>query len=85
MDTIQKFEIFNFELEFRGVHEFKRIQGEFEFEQIPANSNLHPYLATTRPVSMILTRRIDMSFLEISLSQRILITPQGIKNNNSCT
>ena len=25
------------------VHEFVRIRGEFEFERIRANSNLHPY------------------------------------------
>ena len=42
MDTIQKFEILDFEFEFRGVHEFERIRGEFEFERIRANSNLHP-------------------------------------------
>ena len=42
MDTIQKFEVFDFEFEFRGVHEFERIWGEFEFERIRANSNLHP-------------------------------------------
>ena len=44
MGTIQKFEIWDFEFEFRGVHEFERIRGEFEFERICANSNLHPYL-----------------------------------------
>ena len=27
------------------VHEFVRIRGEFEFERIRANSNLHPYLS----------------------------------------
>ena len=43
MDTIQKFKIFDFEFEFRGVHEFERTRGEFEFERIRANSNLHPY------------------------------------------
>ena len=43
MDTIQKFELFDFEFEFRGVHEFERIRGEFEFERIRANSNPHPY------------------------------------------
>ena len=26
------------------VHEFVRIRGEFEFERIRANSNLHPYV-----------------------------------------
>ena len=43
MDTIQKFEIFDFEFEFKGVHQFERIRGEFEFERIRANSHLHPY------------------------------------------
>ena len=42
MDTIQKFGIFDFESEFRGVHQFERIRGEFELERIRANSNLHP-------------------------------------------
>ena len=41
--------------------------------------------ATTRPIPMILRRGISMRFLEISLSQPFSITPQGIKNTNSCT
>ena len=30
------------------VHEFVRIRGEFEFERIRANSNLHPYFPYKR-------------------------------------
>ena len=50
MDTIQKFEIFDFEFEFEGVHQFARIRGKFEFERIRANSNLHPYTLVLRPL-----------------------------------
>ena len=54
MDTIQKFEIFDFESEFKGVHEFERIRGEFEFERIPIRSNSCEF----EPASIVWKHRI---------------------------